>query len=262
LLLTLLGVALWRHARQIQTTAEMQKALALADERSLYLERLSLVASGLAHEIKNPLGSLRGFTQLLAEKVASGSKEKEYAALMLTELDGITRRVDGLRHFTQPGQPNLNRCRPAEIIRRVTSLLAPDLRAKELCLEQELSPAADGETLADEDWLRDLVVNLLINAIEASPRQGRIRLGLSLTSPASATEYERFFTLEVEDEGPGIAESERARVMRPFYSTKKGNLGIGLALAQRAVEGLGGMLTIDGAAKGGALFRARWPDRG
>jgi signal transduction histidine kinase len=255
LLLVALAAALWLFGRQTSRAGEMRAALALTAERARSLERLTLVAGGLAHEIKNPLGSLRGFAQLIGEAVPPGSKESEYAALMVGELDAINRRVDGLRHFARPSPPVLRACRPAEVVRRVTALLAPDAAARELELAVELE-APDLETLADEERLRELVVNLLINAIEASPPRGVVGVSLRRLDDEAGERFQ----LEVADQGPGIPPEDRQRVLRPFHSTKLG-LGLGLALAQRAIEDHGGVLEIDQAPGGGALLRARWPRR-
>lgn len=254
-LVVALGIGLWLLDRQSRRAFAMRQALALADERTRSVERLGLVAAGLAHEVKNPIGSLRGFAQLIAEKAAPGSPEAEYAGLMLGELDGITRRMDGLRHFARPAPAALAPGRPAEVVRRVTALLAPDFAARELELELEL-PAGEGpEALVDADRLRDLVVNLVMNAVEASPRGGTVVVRLRFDEAAGA------FTLEVADQGPGIPEEARERALRPFHTTKPGGLGLGLALAQRAVEDHGGTLQLDATAGGGALVRARWPRR-
>lgn len=253
LVLLALGAALFRHQRQMRRNAEIRQALAIADERARYLERLSLVAGGLAHEMKNPIGSLRGFAQLIGEKMAVGSPEAEYANLMVTELDSITRRVNGLRHFARPTPAQLEAGHPTEIIRRVALLLGPDVAARKLDLDLDLPPSPGPKAHFDPDRLRDLIVNLITNAVEASPEGGRIRLRLSLEE---TTDTLRF---EVADDGPGIAPEDREGVFRPFYSTKADGLGLGLALAQRAVEDHRGRLEIDTAPSGGALVRAIWP---
>lgn len=253
LVLLALGAALFRHQRQMRRNAEIRQALAIADERARYLERLSLVAGGLAHEMKNPIGSLRGFAQLIGEKMEVGSPEAEYANLMVTELDSITRRVNGLRHFARPTPAQLEAGHPTEIIRRVAVLLGPDIAARKLDLDLDLPPSPGPEAHFDPDRLRDLIVNLITNAVEASPEGGRIRIKLSVEE---TTDTLRF---EVADDGPGIAPEDREGVFRPFYSTKTDGLGLGLALAQRAVEDHRGRLEIDRAPSGGALVRAIWP---
>ncbi len=251
LVLLALGLALGRHQRQMRRHAQVQQALAIADERARYLERLSLVAGGLAHEMKNPIGSLRGFAQLIAEKMAPGSAEAEYASLMVSELDSITRRVDGLRQFARPAPVRPQPGRPAEVVRRVAALLAPDVASRKLELRLDLPDAPGPEGMIDVDRLRDLIVNLMTNAIEASPEGGVVDVRLSQDGD--------HFVFEVEDDGPGIAVEDREGVLRPFHSTKPDGLGLGLALAQRAVEDHRGTLEIDSSADGGALVRARWP---
>ncbi|MBI5491037.1 MAG: hypothetical protein HY905_27145 [Deltaproteobacteria bacterium] len=255
--LLLLGLAcgLILYRRQTLRTAAMRQALAVADERSRSFERLGRVAAGLAHEIKNPVGSLRGFAQLLAEDAAPGSKQAEYAGLMVAELDGITRRVDRLRDVARPSPPDLRAARPSETIRRVAALLEPDLAARSLKLHLDLPPDPGPEAMLDAERFRDAVVNLVINAIEASPHGAQVTVKLYTRSPGDR------LVLEVSDQGPGIAPDDRDRVLRPFFSTKPGGLGLGLAVAQQAFEDHGGSLEIDAAPGGGALLRAVWTRR-
>ncbi|NMC71836.1 MAG: hypothetical protein GYA57_17470 [Myxococcales bacterium] len=253
----LLGLAggLLAYRAQLRRAARMGEALAVAGERARALERLGRVAAGLAHEIKNPVGSLRGFAQLLAERAGAGSQEAEYARLMVAELDGITRRIDRLRDYARPAPPRFAPARPNDRIRRIAALLEPDLAARRLRLALDLPPDPGPEANLDEERFRDLVVNLLINAIEASPEGGTVTVRLT------ALDGDRL-ALEVEDQGPGIPPEERERVLRPFHSTKPGGMGLGLAVAQQAVEDHGGRLELGAAPGGGARVRAEWPRRG
>lgn len=253
LLLLALAFGLLMYGRQNQRSWAMRHALAVADERAQSLERLGRLSAGLAHEIKNPVGSLRGFAQLIAESADDSSKEKEYAELMVGELDAITKRVNSLRELARPTAPVFTEKSPQEIIRHLTTLLGPDLAERRLDLVLDLpdSPILGAEL--DEERFRELVVNLLINAIEATPQGGRIVLRLQWHNKDDT------LVLEVEDQGPGIPQEERERALRPFHSTKQGGMGLGLAIAQQAIEDHGGRLEIDEADGGGALLRARWP---
>lgn len=121
------------------------------------------------------------------------------------------------------------------------------------------SGGAEVDTIGDDERLRELVGNLALNAIEASPAGGTVRVTLRLErGPEEAQRAERF-TREVADEGPGIPPEERELVLRPFHSAKPNGMGLGLALAQRPVEDHGGVIEIDAAPGGGALLRASWP---
>ncbi|HPY19180.1 MAG TPA: ATP-binding protein [Polyangiaceae bacterium] len=253
LVLLALALALGRHQRQMRRHAQVTQALAIADERARYLERLSLVAGGLAHEIKNPIGALRGFAQLIGEKMEAGSAEAEYVSLMVSELDSITRRVDGLRQFARPAPIQLQSAYPTEIVQRIAALLAPDIASRKLSMHLDLPPSPGPKGMIDADRLRDLIVNLMTNAIEASPEGGTVYVRFMLDQDTQT------FLFEVQDEGPGIPVSEREGVLRPFHSTKPDGLGLGLALAQRAVEDHRGTLEIDSSSHGGTAVRARWP---
>lgn len=253
LLLLLLGLGVVVVVRGARRQAAMREALAVADERARSFERLGAVAGGLAHEIKNPVGSLRGFAQLLAEEAEPGSRGAEYAALMVEELDRMTRKIDRLRDVARPAPPDLRPARPAETLRRLGALLEPDLEARALRLDLDL-PAGEGpEVSLDLDRFRDLAVNLLMNAIEASPEGGAVRVRLAEASEA--------LVLEVSDEGPGIPVEEREAALRPFHTTKAKGLGLGLTVARQAAEDHGGRLEIAETPAGGALLRVTLPRR-
>lgn len=255
-LILALALALLLHQRQLRRTSAMREALAVAHERARYLERLGLWAGGLAHQIKNPVGSLRGFAQLIAEKVPAGSIEASYAELMVSELDGITRRIDRLRDFARPAPPEFRAARPVEVIRRVADLLQSDLATRHLKLELDLPSDPGPEATLDLDRFRDLVVNLVMNAIEASPDGGTVQVKFGDDGRGES------WCLVVADQGPGIPLAAREQALRPFHSTKPGGLGLGLAVAQQAVEDHGGTLSIGSAGGGGALLSALWPKRG
>ncbi len=255
-LVLLLVVALWLMRRQAVSASMMGQALAVAEERGRSLERLGLLAAGLAHEIKNPLGSLRGFAQLIAERVQPGSKEEEYASLMVTEFDGLTRRVDRLKDLARPEPPCFELGRPVEVIRRVTSLLMPDAQEKRLTINLDLPDDEGPEAAIDRDRLRDLLVNLVMNAIDASPEGGVVQISIRKDTTINA------IVIEVEDEGPGIPEEERDFALRPFHSTKPSGLGLGLAVARQAAEDHGGRLELREGERGGLLVRVALPPEG
>ncbi len=255
-LVLILGAALWSLRRQAGAASAMGQALAAAEERGRSLERIGLLAGGLAHEIKNPVGSLRGFAQLIAERVPPGSKEHEYASLMVSELDGLTRRVDRLKDIARPEPPRLVSGRPVEIIRRVTSLLMPDAQAAGVQIVLDLPDGAGPQALIDHERFRDLVVNLLTNAIDASPEGGSVIVSLHRDPKTGG------LSLEVNDEGPGIPAEERDRVIQPFHSTKPSGLGLGLVVAQQAAEDHGGRIELADSPRGGLSARAHlWSER-
>jgi signal transduction histidine kinase len=254
-LLLVLTVGLAWYARRMRRDARVGEVVAAAHERARAAERLGRLAAGLAHEIKNPVGSLRGFAQLIGERADPGSREAEYAGLMVTELDGITRRIDRLRDWAKPSPPLFRPGRPADLVRRVVALLEPDRAARGLTMDLEIPAGPGPGSSFDEDRLRDAVVNLLMNAIEASPNAGTVRVDLRLDERLDR------WILDVRDQGPGIPPGERERALRPFHSTKPGGMGLGLAVAQQAMEDHGGSLEIRDPGGEGAWLRAVWPRR-
>jgi signal transduction histidine kinase len=255
-LLLILILTLWLLRRQVTKASVIGQALAVAEERGRSLERLGLLAAGLAHEIKNPLGSLRGFAQLIAERVRKGSKEEEYASLMIVEFDGLARRVNRLKDLARLDPPCFEIGKPAELIRRVSSLLMPDAREKRLAIDLDFPDRDSTEVVFDHDRLRDLLVNLVTNAIDAAPEGGVVRISFCKDTSGDGV------VVEVEDNGPGIPDHERDLALRPFHSTKPSGIGLGLAVARQAVEDHGGKLELGTGKLGGLLVCVTIPRLG
>jgi two-component system sensor histidine kinase AtoS len=168
---------------------------------------------------------------------------------MVTELDGLTRRVDRLKDLARPEPPRLEPGRPGLVARRVATLLMPDAAAKDVTVEVDVTDDGGPEALIDRERLRDLVVNLITNAIDASPAGGVVRIAVRDDLDRSAV------VLSVSDEGPGIPPDERELALRPFHTTKPRGLGLGLAVAQQAAEDHGGALELGDGPRGGLLAR-------
>ena len=210
------------------------------------MAQMASLAAGIAHEIKNPLGGIRGAAQLI-QKEPGGEAMKEYVGLIISEVDRINRLVVDLIDLNKPGVLLKEPTNIYQILDEVLFLLKGEMDAKEIAIEREYDPSLP-PVLGDADRLRQIFINLIKNAVEACERKGRVRLRTSLAwrAPLSVAggRERRFSLIEIIDDGPGLGEEIKKRVFTPFVSTKPGGSGLGLSITLHLVQAHGGALEI------------------
>ncbi len=232
------AIAWWRSATQL--AAIEQKA-----ELERRLVALGRMSSVMAHELRNPLASLKGHGQLLLESLDPGSKTHEKAARVVGDAERLERLIDSLLEFAREGPLDRASVPPAELVRRALEHLPRD----GVQIDLDRAPA---EMWVDEARVARALSNLVENARQASPAGEPVEL--------SVVKDRDDVLIDVRDHGPGIAEDERARVFEPFVTTKVRGTGLGLPIARRVAEQHGGTLVAEAHPDGGALFRMRLPD--
>jgi len=197
--------------------------LRLERTRRAHLAELSLVAAGLAHETKNPLGVIRGIAQrMLADP---GRDPEEAAEQIIDAADQAAGRLGEFINYARQRTPDARPLAAVGIVERALGVLDGDAAALEVVLEREV---ADLHLLADEDMLIQVILNLVLNALQAAPRGGRIQV--------TVTGGPREGRLVVEDDGPGIPEALGDQVLKPYVTGRDGGHGMGLAIVRRIVE--------------------------
>ncbi len=217
---------------------------------SEHLASVGRLAGSVAHEVRNPLSALRGLVQFLAKDREPGSKQAEYAQVAVAEVDRLERVVSGLLEYTRPRAPRRFPLDLEESLKSVLTLMQDDPRSQGVELNLEL-PASLPNVLADPDQVRQVLVNLLVNALEAVNGRGSITL---------SARPERWYVLvEVADDGPGLPPADLDRLFDPFYSTRERGSGLGLAIAKRIVEAHGGVIKAANQPRGGAILTFTLP---
>lgn len=225
-------------------------------ERAVVRERtegLARLVSALAHEVKNPLGAIQLTVETIRDAVP-GAREREAIDVVTAEVERLSLLVDELRllgNRTRSFKPAA--VLPREAVDSVLALLRRTFEHRGLRVVPPKDPALDTPVLVDPRALKQALLNLLLNAIEASPREGTIRLGVTKAARSG------FLRFEVQDEGPGVPSSVRARLFHPFVSTKDGGTGLGLALARFVAQDHGGSLELVSSEGRGATFALELP---
>lgn len=207
------------------------------------LAALGQLTTGMAHEIKNPLASLKMTVELLVKRVQE-PQHQEALRNMLTDIDRLRRYLDEMLAYAHPGELHRRRAGLNEVIREVAEFV--DRQFKHIHIELELSLAADlPEAEFDPAKIKQVVMNLVLNAAQASkPGQA-----VSVTTASVAGRIR----CEVRDQGPGVPTEAMDRIFEPFFTTKPGGTGLGLPVSRQIVEDHGGRI---GCERGepGALF--------
>jgi two-component system sensor histidine kinase HydH len=225
---------------------------------------LGQMAAGLAHEVKNPLGAIKGAAQLLGDpgdQQRLGPTEMEFVGIILEEVERLDRVVGSVLDYARPSKGELGAVDLNAVVRRTVTVLASD-RAEECEIVTELSDDLP-RVRADAEQLRQVLINLVRNAVQAMGGQGtvRVRTAIHARAPsaiASAPAGE-WVEVSVRDAGPGIAPAVLRNLFVPFFTTKDRGTGLGLAISQRMVEEMGGRIEVASLLGDGATFTVLVP---
>jgi two-component system nitrogen regulation sensor histidine kinase GlnL len=236
-------------------------------ERAAERERLSAygtIASGIAHEVKNPLGGIRGAAEILASRT-SDEKSRDAAALIVREVDRIRSLVDDLLVFHQRDALRLGSLNIHRVLDAVLELLSMDPIAAGVKLERSFDPSIP-ELRADPDRLTQVFLNLGRNALQALEGDGTLlietRMALEQRLPAQRGASLPTVAITVADDGPGIEPDVFEQLSTPFFTTRVGGTGLGLAVSRHWVARHGGALRLESERGSGTRARVFLPVTG
>lgn len=223
------------------------------DEREIHQERLAVlgeVGAVMAHELNNPLASISMFNQMLAADLPDGSPLAENVEVIRRNVDTCKRTIRELLDYAASSSPELGLVNVHETLHDVTRFLRPVAERAGVVISRT-TDAPNPQVQGDEVQLRQVFVNLVMNAIQAMPQGGRVEL--------QTREGPSGLEVDVIDDGPGIPADQQELVFRPFFTTKSrgDGTGLGLPTARRITELQGGGLTLQSSAPGCTVFRVR-----
>jgi signal transduction histidine kinase len=234
---------------QIGVVVENSRLYAQMKERDR-LAMLGQMAAGLAHEIRNPLGAIKGAAQLLADPVPEHRETdpatREFLGIILEEVDRLDRVVGSVLDLARPNQTGA--VVPTDVnavVRRTMQVLSTERASDDLSVEVVLEPSLPRVSIEPER-LRQVLMNLFRNAAQAMKGRGRVtistrlRFGRGTRSGGNASDP--FVELTVADNGPGLSQKVLENLFMPFFTTKEKGTGLGLAISQRIIQGAGGRI--------------------
>ncbi|MHB1687879.1 MAG: two-component system sensor histidine kinase NtrB [Ignavibacteriaceae bacterium] len=221
-------------------------------ERSERLASLGHMAAGIAHEIRNPLSSIKGFAQYFRNKFEVNSENWKYASVMVKEVDRLNRVIQDLLNFAKPYEPKLNSIEIEKLISHTLRLVESELTEKKIQVVLENTDNIK-PVLGDSDLLTQVFLNLFINAIEALDEAGLLKISFS--------EESEFMIVEVTDNGKGIKPDDLPKIFDPFFTSKQGGTGLGLAIVYRIIENHNGEISVKSELGMGTTFRIKLPKK-
>ncbi|NIM19806.1 MAG: hypothetical protein GTO51_06125 [Candidatus Latescibacteria bacterium] len=220
-----------------------QKRLEAEIRKNDRLRALGQLSAGVAHEIRNPLTGIATSVEVLGSKLKGEQEKVKYILAVLDEINRLDAIIRNLLNFARPAKPRIAPCSLPEIANRVIGLLADQAETKgvELLLKENL---ADETCSADADQITQVLINIVLNAIQACREGDRVEVVLR-DEAAPGEGRERFARVDVIDTGPGVPESIRNSLFEPFVTTKSKGTGLGLAISQQIIEDHGGKIVCD-----------------
>ena len=212
------------------------------------LARLGEMAAVVAHEVKNPLAGIRGSLQVIGGRMAEGNRDRAVLRDIVDRIDSLNNIVQDLLVFARPREPKLAPVVLEQVLHETAALLKKDPAHAGTHVDITGPPVVIN---ADPEQLQVVLLNLLLNAAQATRDAGRIHIDVSTNDGVCQ--------IAISDNGPGISPEVRERIFEPFFTTKHRGTGLGLPTAKRVVERHHGSITIDCPAEGGTTVTVALP---
>lgn len=246
----------------ITTLKKMEEQIRRTDR----LASLGTLSAGMAHEIKNPLVSIKTFAQLLPERYAESDFRETFSGLIVHEINRIDTLVNQLLRFARPAKPLLQPMHVHEILEKTLLLLQHRLYEKEIKVERVFDSPTD-LIRADSDQFEQVFLNFFLNAMDAMKRGGEltveteIRSSEALTSRLSGngSHTNEVLCISIRDTGEGIKPADIPHVFDPFFTTKDHGTGLGLSVVHGIVQEHGGQIEVESELSKGTVFRIYMP---
>lgn len=251
-------------AEQIGDVIEQMRASQRRAERSEQLAAAGQLAAGMAHELRNPLTSMKLLVQTSQQQADAGGQMKPRdLEILAEEIERLERVVTTILEYARPPQAKFAETDLAEVVGKCFELMSDRYRRRGVHLKYE-PPAGPHIVQGDRSQLRQVVLNVLLNALDASTAGQEVVIRFSDAEGQGArSPAERCEVIEVLDDGPGLPTDPEIDIFEPFVSTKKDTgLGLGLSISRQIAEAHGGVLVAGNRPEGGAVFRLRLPVAG
>jgi signal transduction histidine kinase len=209
------------------------------------LKSLGVMAASLAHEIRNPLGAIKGLTQLAQEDLPPDHAAQPQLRTVVSEAERLERLVTDLLDFARTKEPQISEFDLISLLSNIKTMLQSRLESSkvELRLSANTNPL---NVRSDPAGLRQVLLNVLMNAIDATPEKGAVEL------TAGRDESHKSIFIQVDDSGKGLGRNKPDELFQPFVTTKARGTGLGLAVSKQIIDDLGGSLRLEDSPRGGA----------
>ncbi|MDO9578433.1 MAG: tetratricopeptide repeat protein [Candidatus Cloacimonadales bacterium] len=220
--------------------------------RSERLAGVGVLAAGIAHEIRNPLGNISSSAQICLSKYDPKKETKEFLEIIQEESEKANAIIKGLLDFANPREVKLKKGSICKVIKNV--LNSVNARCLESKIEVEMQcPSTLPRIMLDEKWLEQAFQNLILNAIQAMPQGGELKIS------ASADFNHKELTVKIKDTGVGISKANLSKIFDPFYTTREDGVGLGLSLCHQIITDHNGKMQVESAVNKGTTIKIGFP---
>ncbi len=247
-----------------QLEGRVRKASARLEEtqRQLFqsekLAALGKLSAGIAHEIRNPLTSIKILIHSLVDEQATETSREKDLAVIEAEIGRVNKIIKQFLDFARPRPPSLEPMEVKAILEETLALLVYEMEAQKISLDRSYAPDIPPVPM-DREQMKQVFLNLMLNAIQAMERGGHLKVAIRWKSAPSGDGGRSMAEISVQDTGPGMEEDIRSKIFEPFFSTKEEGIGLGLPIAQRIVEEHGGQIQVESRAGEGTTFTVILP---
>jgi signal transduction histidine kinase len=222
------------------------------------LASLGTLIASLAHEIRNPLVSIKTFTQLLPERIEDEEFRNYFLKVASGEIDRLTSLINELLGFARPSEPRLEGEDVNALIDKMEVLVATEARKKNVALQKNYSRDLPSIRV-DAEQLKQVLLNILLNALQAIKGEGKVWIETRTVQVPIEEKAEPFIQIEVRDTGMGIPKENLERIFDPFFSTRVEGSGLGLAISHQIIHDHGGFISVDSEVGKGTSFKIHLP---
>jgi PAS domain S-box-containing protein len=224
------------------------------------LVSLGKLSSGIAHELRNPLAGIKTTAQALGEEMTEEDPRREYLQRITKEIDRLNELLKTFFSFAKPQKLNLTPCHVRDIINEIIPFLIKEIADKGIRFEEKYDPHLP-RIRADKTQMHQVFLNLFLNAIQAMPDGGELKIGVSsFVSAAGDGPKQNFIKAVVSDTGKGIPPHMVSRIFDPFFTTKPKGIGLGLSIAYQIINKHGGTIKVESQWENGTSFVITLPE--
>jgi two-component system, NtrC family, sensor histidine kinase HydH len=243
-----------RARRDVEHKMVEMRAMEQQLIRAGRLQSLGELTAGLAHEIKNPLASLKASSAIIADEIPETSPRRKMVVILQKEIDRLAALLERFLAFARPAKLALAEVGLSHAVEQAVALVRPQADVRHVVLRVDLQEPSLG-IQGDPDKVTQILLNVLLNAVQFSPEGGQV----VVQGRAQSLPHGRFAVLGVLDQGPGIKEADRERIFDPFFSTRENGTGLGLSIASRLIDEHHGYIEVKNRPGGGAEFSLFFP---
>jgi two-component system sensor histidine kinase HydH len=218
--------------------------------RNRHLNSIGSLAAGVAHEIRNPLSSIKGFAVYFKEKLSDNKEDEQTADVMIAETERLNRVISQLIEFARPLELKKEKVKFVELVQHTIKLTAADAQKNKISVEMDAT-ADLPEVEVDPDKIKQVLLNIFLNSLAALKKGGKLKIDIL---PGTDN-----LTVIISDNGAGIEKMDLPKIYDPYFTSKPAGTGLGLAVVQKIIEAHGGRIDVESVAGEGTKVFLYFP---